>query len=573
MFDNNSGPVFEKKDDLSSIYSKDENSSLTSIYDKGDNNTLFSFGNDKESPYSNMYSIEKDSSLYDTLSSIDSEKSFFSTEVNKKDNIYGTSSSMGFSNENESNPFENLTKREESGLSYEGAIIGSTSSKEMPMGYTEINKSDSNDYNNKHVNASFNMKANYQGSIGVIERMSGLVAKREELSFGDVSIAEMYMDSSMDTRTMGGAYNFTLSDTYTDRQRFLATQGLLTFGGMIKDIEVPEKENKAESSIKEDETIFSRTKDNSSPISNGLIETERPESSLIYKKEEKKEGDNAKNTSMESLTLEVDSKNNETKVDKSMFSSENKKEENTHLLEGQLKIDSMSQQVDNLKDQASKNSSLIEEFSLADSIDNSSQSIFSNGKSFFDNGDEDEIKNRAVTIKMSDILKKEEEEKQLTKSGSNSTSEEDISSLEDQSIFIKDREKGEVKKKISSSDLMSSKIDEANKRRVASLEAFSMDNNILLTDLNNIEEKESLRKERDLSENKNILMKDIINRKNKNITLNKNEEFDNLRETKEQNKERFKSSSVEEEEKKIKKEREKKVKQKKIYLMLMKKEK
>ena len=545
MFNNNSGPIFEKKDDLSSIYSKDENSSLISIYDKGgDDNTLFSFEKNKDSPY-DIYSTEKDSLLYDTLSSINSEKNFFPTEINKKDSIYDIPSS-------EDNSFKSLVKKEEGELPYEKNIMSNILSKGEPVDYAIVNKLDNNDYDHKHVNSSFNMKANYQGSIGVIERMSGLVARREELSFGDVSIAEMYMDSSMDTRTMGGAYNFTLSDAYTNRQRFLATQGFLTFGGMIKDVENPEKENKEENLIKENDTIFSKTKNNNNPSGNN----------------------SARSVSMESLTAEMDSKNNEAKTDSSVFSSENEKKENTHLLEGQLKISSISQQVDNLKNQANKNSSLIKEFSLTDNIDRSSQSVFANGKSFFDNDDnEDEIKNRTVTIKMSDILKKEEEKNQLTKSGSSSNLEDSIVSLEDQSIFIKNRTDGEIKKKTPSSDLMSSKIDEANRRRATSLEGFSMDNNVLLTDLNNIEKKGPSRKERNLNENKNILMKDIINKKSKSMPLNKNEEFDNLKETKEQNKERFKSSSVEEEEEKIKKEREKKAKQKKIYLMLMKKEK
>lgn len=113
------------------------------------------------------------------------------------------------------------------------------------------------EFNSQHTNAAFNMKGNNLGSIGVIDRMAGLVARREDMSFGDVTLAEMYKDKSLDSRAMGGAYNFTLSDIYLDKNRYLATQGMLTFGGMVTE-------------AKED-TLISRVRNENQDLSNSLM--------------------------------------------------------------------------------------------------------------------------------------------------------------------------------------------------------------------------------------------------------------------------------------------------------------
>lgn len=76
----------------------------------------------------------------------------------------------------------------------------------------------------------FNVRASNYGNMSLIDKMRGIQANRLDLSGNEVSLAEGYADRSLDFRTMGGLYNATLTDVYSDRRRFEAMHGLLTDG-------------------------------------------------------------------------------------------------------------------------------------------------------------------------------------------------------------------------------------------------------------------------------------------------------------------------------------------------------
>lgn len=83
--------------------------------------------------------------------------------------------------------------------------------------------------------SSFNIRGSNLGTVGILESKIGLVAKREDLNFGGISLAEIHMDKGLDNRTMGGLYNYTMSDMYSDDKNYLFQQIGAKLGGMILD--------------------------------------------------------------------------------------------------------------------------------------------------------------------------------------------------------------------------------------------------------------------------------------------------------------------------------------------------
>ena len=83
--------------------------------------------------------------------------------------------------------------------------------------------------------SSFNIRGSNLGTVGILESKAGLVAKREDLNFGGISLAEIHMDKGLDNRTMGGLYNYTMSDMYSDDKNYLFQQIGAKLGGMILD--------------------------------------------------------------------------------------------------------------------------------------------------------------------------------------------------------------------------------------------------------------------------------------------------------------------------------------------------
>ena len=105
----------------------------------------------------------------------------------------------------------------------------------------------------------FNIRGSNLGTVGILESKAGLVAKREDLNFKGISLAEIHMDKGLDNRTMGGLYNYTMSDMYSDDKNFLFQQIGAKLGGMILD----------EADYKSKSFIMEQTENNvSSKISN-----------------------------------------------------------------------------------------------------------------------------------------------------------------------------------------------------------------------------------------------------------------------------------------------------------------
>lgn len=143
--------------------------------------------------------------------------------------------------------FEDLANGYQSGSIFDNNTSSPFDSLNQMENYGELRENPNN---------YFNFKAQHLGEIGVIERMVGLVANREDMSFGDISLAETYKDSMLNTRVMGGIYNKTLTDIYKNKDDWLRLQGAMSLGGMIKgenDAEIEHEsslfENKASKDI------------------------------------------------------------------------------------------------------------------------------------------------------------------------------------------------------------------------------------------------------------------------------------------------------------------------------------
>lgn len=194
-----------------------------------------------------------------------------------------------------------------------GSIFDSGESIFGGSGFDSLNQMENYGELRDNPNNYFNFKAQHLGTIGVVERMAGLVANREDLSFGDISLAESYKDGALNTRVMGGIYNKTLTDMYKNKDDFLRLQGAFTLGGMIKG------NNDAE--IEMETSIFeNKTTSNISPFENktasniltskGVGQSNYLEGDTIYGQLDSsvKKKDDTKKVSMSDL---LDNKNKE----------------------------------------------------------------------------------------------------------------------------------------------------------------------------------------------------------------------------------------------------------------------
>lgn len=78
--------------------------------------------------------------------------------------------------------------------------------------------------------SAVNIRAQNTHSLSIINKMRGIQANRLDNDLGDISLAEMYADSKLDTRVGGGQYNVTISDIYKDQDLYQAHHGLFTDG-------------------------------------------------------------------------------------------------------------------------------------------------------------------------------------------------------------------------------------------------------------------------------------------------------------------------------------------------------
>lgn len=90
-----------------------------------------------------------------------------------------------------------------------------------------------------------NVKAANQTQLSLTNSLRGIQAKRLDMENGEVSIAEMYNDSSLDTRAGGGRYNITITDIYKDKKLFMGFHGLHTDGKIDdNDVDITNRDNK-----------------------------------------------------------------------------------------------------------------------------------------------------------------------------------------------------------------------------------------------------------------------------------------------------------------------------------------
>lgn len=87
------------------------------------------------------------------------------------------------------------------------------------------------DYEDKNsISGQMNIRAKNMENLSLIDAARGQQARRIDNDGGEVSIAEMYNDSSLDTRVGGGQYNVTISDIYTKKELYMGFHGLNTDG-------------------------------------------------------------------------------------------------------------------------------------------------------------------------------------------------------------------------------------------------------------------------------------------------------------------------------------------------------
>jgi hypothetical protein len=191
--------------------------------------------------------------------------------------------------------------------------------------------SNTSELNNLNPNSYFNIKGRNLGEMGVLERMAGFVANREDLDFSSISLAETYKDKALDTKVMGGLYNFTLTDMYSSKDSWLRMQGAYTFGGMVHGKDNIESDNLfLEDSINKNNTqnrnVFEPKNNLTKFMSNGLLnKTDSLENSSIYQAEEFVIKKNEKELSMQDLIdkkLKEDSSKNDSNMPNNLFVAE-----------------------------------------------------------------------------------------------------------------------------------------------------------------------------------------------------------------------------------------------------------
>lgn len=131
------------------------------------------------------------------------------------------------------NPFDNSESRTSSFFEKD-AKIKSVFDSSSPFDNKSTNPFDGLGNGNTYLNETstqhmLNVRGSNYGHLSVVDKMRGIQANRLDLD-GSVGLAEMYADSSLDNRVMGGMYNVVLSDIYSDRRKFEAAHGLLVDG-------------------------------------------------------------------------------------------------------------------------------------------------------------------------------------------------------------------------------------------------------------------------------------------------------------------------------------------------------
>ncbi len=84
--------------------------------------------------------------------------------------------------------------------------------------------------NEDNYSNDLNVRGSRYGNMSITDKMRGVQANRLNIESDNISLAEMYNDSSLDNRVAGGRYNVTISDVYSDERKWRALHGLNTDG-------------------------------------------------------------------------------------------------------------------------------------------------------------------------------------------------------------------------------------------------------------------------------------------------------------------------------------------------------
>lgn len=95
---------------------------------------------------------------------------------------------------------------------------------------TEVTHSTPEFLNEDSFSNDLNVRGSRYGNMSITDKMRGIQANRLDIDNGEISLAEMYNDSSLDNRVAGGRYNVTMSDVYSDERKWRALHGLNTDG-------------------------------------------------------------------------------------------------------------------------------------------------------------------------------------------------------------------------------------------------------------------------------------------------------------------------------------------------------
>lgn len=154
----------------------------------------------------------------------ESSSSLIDSYTKNKDSIFSTNDNNYVSN-NHSN---------------HSSILDSIHSKEPESPLTSMFNEPAKEYGTKHDTPEFlnedsfshdlNVRGSRYGNMSITDKMRGMQANRLDIDSGEISLAEMYNDSSLDNRVAGGKYNVTISDVYADERKWRALHGLNTDG-------------------------------------------------------------------------------------------------------------------------------------------------------------------------------------------------------------------------------------------------------------------------------------------------------------------------------------------------------
>ena len=237
----------------------------SSIFDKADSNSnssIFGGSNEKKEVKSSMFDSPStpQGSMFDSPST--PQGSMFDSPSTPQGSMFDSPSTpQGGMFDSPSTPQGGMfDSPQNQSLDLGGAI--DTDNKMTKVNNQDLSIGDHDKYKASFLidetnTASLNVRGNNYGQMNLLDRMRGIQSNRLNMELDNVSMAEQYSDASLDKRAMGGLYNTTLTDIYSDSVKYAAHHGL-TYDGYvdIKDNEYNVDTYASASDNKEEFTMF-----------------------------------------------------------------------------------------------------------------------------------------------------------------------------------------------------------------------------------------------------------------------------------------------------------------------------